>query len=61
MRREGSAFQRRDDGRGQEMADQMSSARIVILQLLIALIGGTSLYGALDRLKKRPPKIHSCC
>ena len=35
-----------------EMADQLSSARIVILQLLIALIGGTSLYGALDRLKE---------
>ncbi|HVG51586.1 MAG TPA: ABC transporter permease subunit [Xanthobacteraceae bacterium] len=52
MRREGSAFQGVWTVAAKEISDQLSSARIVILQLLIALIGGTSLYGALDRLKE---------
>jgi ABC-2 type transport system permease protein len=52
MQREGSAFSGVMTVAAKELADQLSSARIVILQLLIALIGGTSLYGALDRLKE---------
>jgi ABC-2 type transport system permease protein len=52
MQREGSAFQGVMTVAAKEVTDQLSSARIVILQLLIALIGGTSLYGALDRLKE---------
>jgi ABC-2 type transport system permease protein len=52
MQREGSAFQGVLTVAAKEVTDQLSSARIVILQLLIALIGGTSLYGALDRLKE---------
>ena len=41
MQREGSAFNGVLTVAAKEMADQLSSARIVILQLLIALIGGT--------------------
>ena len=52
MRREGSAFSGVMTVAAKELSDQLSSARIVILQLLIVLIGGTSLYGALDRLKE---------
>jgi len=52
MQREGSAFQGVMTVAAKEVTDQLSSARIVILQLLIVLIGGTSLYGALDRLKE---------
>lgn len=51
MRREGSAFQGVGTVMAKELADQLSSARIVILQLLVVLIGCTSLYGALDRLR----------
>jgi len=52
MRREGSAFQGLGTVMLKELADQLSSARVIILQLLIVLIGGTSLWGALDQLKQ---------
>jgi ABC-2 type transport system permease protein len=52
MRREGSVFQGVGTVVLKELADQLASARVIVLQLLIVLIGGFSLWGALDQLKQ---------
>lgn len=52
MRREGSAFQGVGTVMLKELADQLSSIRFIVLLLLIALIGGFSVWGTLDQLRQ---------
>jgi len=52
MRREGSAFQGIGTVISKEMADQLSSARVIILELLVILIGAFALYGTINRLRE---------
>jgi ABC-2 type transport system permease protein len=50
-RREGSAFQGVGTVVLKELSDHLTSARVIVLGLLILLVAFASLYGAIDRLR----------
>lgn len=52
MQREGSAFQGLGTVFVKELADNMSSARMLVLELLIVLTALAALYGAIDSLRQ---------
>jgi ABC-2 type transport system permease protein len=52
MRREGSPFQGVGTVMVKELADNLSSARMLVLELLIVLTALAALYGAIDSLKQ---------
>jgi len=52
MRREGSPFQGLGTVALKEMADHLSSARMLVLELLIVLTALAALYGAIDTLRQ---------
>ncbi len=51
MRREGSPWQGLGTVTMKELTDHLSSARIIVLMLLIVVTGGASVWGAADRLR----------
>src|SRR6185312_5352692 len=52
MRREGSPFQGLGAVAVKELADNLSSARVLVLELLIVLTALAALYGAIDDLRQ---------
>ena len=52
MRREGSPFQGLGSVALKELADNLSSARMLVLELLIVLTALAALYGAIDSLRQ---------
>src|ERR1700744_3444368 len=52
MRREGSPFQGLGTVAVKELADNLSSARMLVLELLIVLTALAALYGAIDSLRQ---------
>ena len=52
MRREGSAFQGVGTVALKELSDHLTSARMIVLGLLILLVAFASLYGAIDKLRE---------
>lgn len=52
MRREGSPFQGLGTVTVKEMSDHLSSARMLVLELLIVLTALAALYGAIDNLRQ---------
>jgi ABC-2 type transport system permease protein len=52
MRREGSAFQGLGTVFVKELADNISSARMLVLELLVVLTALAALYGAIDSLRQ---------
>ena len=52
MRREGSPFQGLGTVAVKELADNLSSARVLVLELLIVLTALAALYGAIDDLRQ---------
>lgn len=51
MRREGSAFQGLGTVVVKELNDHLTSARMIVLGMLVLLVAFASLYGAIDRLR----------
>src|SRR5690349_23961068 len=51
MRREGSAFQGLGTVILKELSDHLTSARMIVLGMLVLLVAFASLYGAIDRLR----------
>src|SRR4051794_25857553 len=52
MRREGSAFQGLGTVALKELSDNLSSARMFVLEWLVVLTALAALYGAIDRLRQ---------
>src|SRR5690242_13713243 len=52
MRREGSPFQGLGTVTVKEMSDHLSSARMLVLELLVVLTALAALYGAIDTLRQ---------
>ena len=52
MRREGSPFQGLGTVAIKELSDNLSSARMLVLELLIVLTALAALYGAIDSLRQ---------
>src|SRR5581483_4793090 len=52
MRREGSPFQGLGTVTVKEMSDHLSSARMLVLELLVVLTALAALYGAIDNLRQ---------
>src|ERR1700746_1889041 len=52
MRREGSPFQGLDTVFVKELSDNISSVRMLVLELLILLTALAALYGAIDNLRQ---------
>ena len=60
MRREGSPFQGLGTVFVKELSDNMSSVRMLVLELLIVLTALAALYGAIDNLRQNTARIRSC-
>ncbi|MBV9530598.1 MAG: ABC transporter permease, partial [Bradyrhizobium sp.] len=52
MRREGSPFQGLGTVFAKELTDNMSSVRMLVLELLIVLTALAAIYGAIDNLRQ---------
>ena len=60
MRREGSPWQGLGVVFMKELSDHLTSARMIVLELLVVLTAFVAVYGAVQQIKERRRRIRSC-